>query len=357
MAIRISARKRTLLVASAATAAVLTASTMAGAHEGVDDDVLHLCVKTSNGQVRVVDAADEDCKGGESAVHLPLEAGDDAALTAFMQELLDADNPTDLVHWNNVAGVPQRLLDAVPTWLADGTVSFDEIEGLPSWLADGEVTFDEIAGQLPPSSVTGATVEDGSLTGGDVEDGSLTGGDVQDGSLVAADLAGDDANGVLGAVTSEKVLDGSLTGRDIANGSINAVELNPVVASASVGPGPLLSGDVDDVPLFAPVVNVPTAGVVMVTGQVQLELTSCVSCAPVVSYQVVRTGGATPVPVSPIYEVQLSDLNAKDVASVSVMDTVVAGAHGYQIRVVHTGGGTVFKSGAVVNLQLLGLTG
>ena len=310
-------------------------------------------MKATNGQLRAVEAGDRDCKRGESPVHLPLESGDHAALTAFMQQLLTTDNPTDLVHWTNVAGVPQGLLDALPLWLADGQVSFDEIESLPLWLADGQVSFDEIEGALVSGSVTSATVEDGSLTGDDI----------QDGSLVAADLAGQDSaipdEAVPGAVTSEKVLDGTLTGTDIADGSVNAVELNPVVASSTSGGqgSPLLSGDFDDVPFFAPVVTVPAQGVVMVTGQVQLSMASCNACTPVVSYQLLRTGGAAPVAVSPTYQVQLSFENAEAVASISVMDTAPAGSHGYQIRVVHRGEGTVFKSAAVVNVQLLGLTG
>jgi hypothetical protein len=269
-----------------------------------------------------------------------------------MQDLLDADHPSDLVHWNNVAGVPQGLVDAaegwlqdgevdyteiqeLPDWLADGDVDFGDLQGLPSWLADGQVSYADL-GPLPTDSVSGDTVDDGTLTGDDIHDGTLTSDDIGDGSLRAADLA-------QGAVTPEKVTAQAQSAADVAD------------------PPTLTGGDL--APLLTAAVDAPADNtMVAITGQVQLTfepvgVPGTVETAQI-EYQLVRTDSTGPHPVSPIYREDLSSISRQTVASVSLIQRVATGTHGYQIRLVRsdTGTGTFTHSGAVLNVQVLGVS-
>ena len=364
-----SRRRRTAFVASAAAVTVLMAASMAGAHQGNrDTDVLHLCVRTGDGQLRAVGPSGPNCRRGERAVHVPMTQGNNNdALEAFMADLIAADHPDDLVHWNNLAGVPDGLVTAAEGWLADGAVDYADIQGLSAALADGQVTWDEIQskptvladGQVAYGELTGS-LPDNSVTGATVDDESLTGSDIDDGTLTAADLAGSYGDPfVAGAVTGEKIADGSVENRDLADGAVTPGKTTPVVASATSDVGRVLLTGGTDVPESGGAA-VATSGpsVVMVTAQVQLTLAlPCLPCTTATAYQVVRTTGATTDAVSPTYQVQLSEPgHLTDVAAVSIVDNVPAGSHSYKIRLLTTDG-TVTHRSAVVNAQVLGLTG
>jgi hypothetical protein len=208
MAIRVTTRRRTTLVVTAAVASVLTAATVAGAHQGTDGaNLLHGCVDNGSGLLRVVSTTSGDCRRNETPVHWPLESGDADELAEFIQRLLDSDNPEDLVHWNNMAGVPESLADALSSWPADGEISYDEITGVLT-LAAGSVD----GGTVRVGTLTSADISEDSIISADIANGTLTGGDVEDGTLTAGDLAGsyNPSAVIAGAVTSEKIFDGTV---------------------------------------------------------------------------------------------------------------------------------------------------
>jgi hypothetical protein len=360
MANGVSVRRRAAVVASAAVVAVLSAATMAGAHQGNSStDVLHLCVKTSTGEMRVVSPSGPNCRRGERAVHVPLTTGDDAALEAFMQDLMDANHPSDLVHWNNVAGVPQGLVDAATGWLSDGGVSWSEIQSLPAALSDGQVDFAEL--QNVPTALADGQIDFAelqnvptALADGEVAYGELTGTPPTD--SVNSDTVDD------GTLIGDDIDDGSLTGADLAQGAVTPDKVTPVIGSASDAVPSVIVGTGADVPFIPASVTAGDESRVAITGQVQLQLSSCGgACSATISYQLLRLGGSQPVPVSPVYQVQLSDPgHLLDVASISAMDVVPAGvAQHYQIRLVRVDGGpgTISYSAAVLNALLLGVTG
>jgi hypothetical protein len=350
MANGISVRRRAVVVASVAVVAVLSATTMAGAHQGNNSaDVLHLCVKSSDGQMRVVSRFGPSCRRGEFPVHLPLTSGGDdgAALEQFMQDLLDANHPSDLVHWNNVAGVPQGLVDAAAGWLADGEVDWSELQSLPTALADGQVDFAEL--QNVPSALA-----DGQIDFSEVQNLPTT---LADGQVGYDELTG---TPLTDSVTSDTVDDGSLRGADLAQGAVTPDKVTAVTASSSDAPVGALIGTPLRFPVVAPTVTAAADSLIAITGQVQLSFgASCPTCSGEyanVAYQLFRIDGGTPFAVSPVYQEQLSTGHELDVASISFTDRVPAGTHGYQLGLVSTGTGTVAYSAAMLNVQLLGVS-
>lgn len=302
-----STRARTAVVAAAAVAAVVGATTMAGAHEGDDDPgSIHACV-ANNGTLRVADDPGRACKKNETPLHWTTTGDGDGSeeLEAFKQQLLATDDVGDLVDWTNLQDVPQWVLDGLPAWLLDGTVDFGDVQDLPGWLQDGAVDYSELSGSLPADSFNASTVDDGSITGADIASG---------------------------AITPDKV----------------APEI-----SSRTEPGP---DDLEFPTTMAGIRVTPTGtSWVSITGQVQLSCTGCAEGSPVtVRYEVVR--GPTTIPVSPAYSVELSSSHRFDVAGVSVTEVVPAGAHDYRIRVgVPSGNGVqVLASSAVLTAQVVG---
>lgn len=332
MALTGSARARTAVVASAAVLAVVTATSMAGAHEGDDDvDSVHACV-SNTGALRVPSPG-QACRPNETPLHWKVDGGGSGSedLDAFKTQLLAEDNVSDLVDWSNLANVPQWVLDGLPAWLQDGSVNFGDIAGLPAWLQDGSIGYAELSGSLPNDSVTGASVDDGTLT--------------------AADLAGDDVDGpVPGAVTSQKILDGTIEGRDISAGAVTPDKLSPTTVWSSDGLGTTTLTGGTLAPSMPASISTGAPSRTMVTGQVQLELqNTCVGCpAAVVSYQLLRNS----LPVSPVYRVELSTTHVLDVATLSVLDTVPVGTSAYQIRL--SSPVSFVASLGVLNVQVLG---
>jgi hypothetical protein len=281
-------------------------------------------------------------------VHVPLQTAADAEVS--WNDLQDvpawlADDTVSLgdlddlpawladgdVNWGDLQDLPAWLADGdvnwgdlqdLPAWLADGDVDWGDLQDVPAFLSDGAVSYDEIAGTQVTDSVTGDTVDDESLTGDDIDDGSLT-------------------------------------GADLANGSVTPAQLDPEAASSSDGSLTTISGATTAAPAIPVAITADEPGQVAVSGQVQLTVSACAPCVAEMSYQLLRNDG-TPdapvlVPVSPIYHVQLSDTNGLEVASISIIDTVPAGRHGYQLFFVKTSGtGTVTTSAGVLNAQFLG---
>lgn len=315
MSTKSSARARTAVVASTAVLTMVAATSMAGAHEGVDgENAIHACVQNTTGALRVLSSTAQNCRPSETAMHWTTDGGDNSDLDEFMLRLLAENNDSDLVHWNNLAGIPE--------WVVDG---------LPGWLQDGEVTFGEIAGNLPDNTVHGGTVVDGSLTG--------------------ADLAGSYDPFVIGAVTGAKIADASVEGRDLAAGSVTPDKLSPQ-ASSSFPSGSTTIGTGTPVPDLGVSVEAAAGSAIMVTGQVQL---ACTGCNSVVEYKLQRTDSGGAATVSPVYRLQLSPGHEADVASLSFMDVVgVGGAQAYQLLLSSSDAGVVGASEGILNVQVLG---
>jgi hypothetical protein len=360
-------RRRAGLVVAASAAAVLTATSMAGAHEGTDDEnVLHGCVNDGSGALRVVSATSPECRPNETPVHWPLKSELPAVLAdgriTYDEIEGDIELPPGSVDGSTVQDGSLTTSDlqdgtVIAADVQDGTLTGQHIANgsLFGWdIANGSLTGDHIA----LGSLTGAHIANGSLTGDHVGNGSLTGDHIANGSLTGdhitlGSLTGDHIPE--SSLTGGHIADGTLSGADLADGAVTPGKIAPVVQSGS-GSGlvPLVSPQ----ELGATVVPVSPGSLVMVSGQVQMRR-DCSPCVPnvqhVVRYRVVRDG----TPVGPEYRLELSADHRFDVASVSVLDSgfTSAGSATYAIRLEAESGAAgvdIMATDAVLTAQVLG---
>ncbi|MDZ4803906.1 MAG: hypothetical protein SGI90_03450 [Candidatus Eisenbacteria bacterium] len=177
-------------------------------------------------------------------------------------------NPPNLgsnrLHWDNLAGVPQPLVDRLISaeWLPAGVIDSTRLGdgqvlarhltagGIGrAQLAPGAVGSEQIADasingdDIANSSVTGDDILNGTLTGSDIQDGTLSGTDILNGTLTGGDLAASTINATHlqdGSVTEAKLFDGAVSGNKLAPGSVGSAAL----ASNAVGAAELQPGSV-----------------------------------------------------------------------------------------------------------------
>lgn len=355
----LSTRVRATLVLATAGATLVATTTFAAAHHDGDATTLHACVAKGDGQLRLLSSG-ETCRSSEQAVQWSVGGSDAAAveeLRAALAEPDDSVNDSDgRVHWTNVDGVPQPVLDAsgdlsayvnslAAPRSADGPdlVHWTNLGGVPGGLADG-VHPDDVLGQLlarhlAPDSVGSTQVEDGAIG--------------------AAELAP-------GAVTSEKIADGTVESRDLGPRSVTADKLGlaaAVFTALDMATLPLLAApQAAPDSLVALTLDVPAR--VAVGANLQL---SCMCSNPgdavSVTYQLVRVtdpGAVTPTltAVSPSYVAVLRNGDNTVPVSLSALDTAGAGDHAYKVHFVveQTGSttSTVTPSNVVVHAHAVG---
>jgi hypothetical protein len=267
----------------------------AGAHGG-DTAKVHSCIIASSGVPKII-AADASCDKNElafdwSAVDtnttysagsgLSLSAGNVFSVTGapwsgltgvpagFRDGVDDVGESVDMksddrsapkepndndgfVHWNNLEGVPNAILDgggsAAVDQLksdladADGTpnessdlVSFSKIKDLTgritgAFIQDWAITRDH----LRHGSVDTLQIQDGSIGGVDIQPRTVFGGNIYFETINDTNLEGryGDRDGDFstleevrpGAVTGEKIRDESVESRDISDGTVNSGDI------------------------------------------------------------------------------------------------------------------------------------
>ena len=219
------------------------------------------------------------------------ESAGSAAALAESLSVSDGSAPNvgGTVHWDNLFGVPEGFADGTddggvggssdhgelsglgdddhPQYLtrddaetADGTppnsgsnlVHWENLYGVPADFADG--VDDAFSG----SGLTGEDIQDSTITAIDIQPETLTGDLLQDGTIVGDKLALETITGDHiqdDGVASADILDGTIASGDIKPGAVNTSHLAPdAVTSAEVADGSLqitdmgyLVGDVTDV--------------------------------------------------------------------------------------------------------------
>ena len=172
----------------------------------------------------------------------------------------------NLVHWENLVGVPSGFADGADNTGAGGGVSdHGELTGLedddhpqyatdadlgahvaaddphPGYVQDAQLTTHQAdpsahhtktvnaseltagtlgAARLPQAGVTASVIAQNAVNGSHINAGTVTSADLAPNAVTESDIA-------VGAVTGAKVQDGSLTGNDIAVSSVPADRLAP----------------------------------------------------------------------------------------------------------------------------------
>lgn len=203
------ARKRAMLVGLGALAALLTTSSLAGAHGG-DTNKIHGCVASSTGNLRVIDPG-ESCKKGETA----LDWSRDSGANQLKADLQEPDDDADVTGTTTVEG--QGVNDG------DGLVSWWNLENVPVGFADNTDNID---------GGTAANLEcQRCVNAADIGNEAVGTAEIANGTITAADLAGtyntdgSQTESVIGAVTSEKIADGTISARDLASGAVPLAKL------------------------------------------------------------------------------------------------------------------------------------
>lgn len=261
---------------------------------------------------------------------------------------------SNLVHWNNLNGVPADFADgddAVDGGIAAGLDCAACIDGgTGGQIADESITSDDIAtnaifsDELADNAVDTAAIQIGAVTGEAVPLPGSPVGKIALGTIGSANLAD-------GAVDTSAIQDMAVTSSKIDPSFI--VDVMSARAAWSAPSTPTTVAPLTPTVVASATLAGSSADVILLTGQFQATLASSLDPSqPVLfQWQVIRDGA---VAVSPPYQAAVIDTGSDTTfGSVSVIDAAGPGAYSLQVEVL-TADASVTFSNAILNAANLG---
>lgn|GEM_PF-5648227 len=144
---------------------------------------------------------------------------------------------SNLVHWDNLVGVPPGFADGVDAAFSDSLPLLTGAEIADSSLSAADIQPGSLTGdRLAPGTITGAAVALETLTGDNILDDGIRSADILDGTVTGTDLRD-------GTVSGDDLAPDAVTGDKIADGTIQLSDVGFLAGDiTSVTPGPGLSG-------------------------------------------------------------------------------------------------------------------